>query len=74
MYGYRKIFLVLLLLFVLLGCAVLTIGYTTGETTRAEMRLVSPEDLTVPAETAVVVWMEGAGWEIGRGFYLGERE
>ncbi|WP_153015946.1 hypothetical protein [Methanofollis ethanolicus] len=45
-----------------------------GETRRVEMRLVSPEDLTVPAATAVVVWMEGAGWEVGRGFHLGERE
>ncbi|MDD4255009.1 MAG: hypothetical protein PHP59_06475 [Methanofollis sp.] len=43
-----------------------------GETTRVEMRLASSEDLTVPAETAVVVWMEGAGWEVGRVFYLGE--
>ncbi|WP_342676637.1 hypothetical protein [Methanofollis sp. UBA420] len=45
-----------------------------GETTRVEMRLASSEDQTVPAETAVVVWMEGAGWEIGRGFHLGEME
>lgn len=44
-----------------------------GEKTCLEMRLASSENLTVPAETAVVVWMEGAGWKVGRrGFRLGE--
>lgn len=41
-----------------------------GEKTRLEMSLNSSENLTLPAETTVVVWMEGAGWEVGRAFYL----
>lgn len=41
-----------------------------GKKARMEMRLNSSENRVVPAE-AVVVWMEGAGWEVGRGFYLG---
>ncbi|MBP2145540.1 hypothetical protein J2129_000994 [Methanofollis sp. W23] len=47
-----------------------TFTLEAGETTHLEMSLTSSEHLTVPAETAVVVWMEGAGWEIGRAFYL----
>lgn len=43
-----------------------------GEKTRLKMCLSSSENLTVPADLAVVVWMEGAGWEVGRGFRLGE--
>ncbi|QYZ77975.1 hypothetical protein E2N92_00300 [Methanofollis formosanus] len=47
-----------------------TFTLETREKTCLEMSLTSSENLNIPAETAVVVWIEGAGWEIGRAFYL----
>ncbi|MDD3621116.1 MAG: hypothetical protein PHQ81_01775 [Methanofollis sp.] len=47
-----------------------TFTLEAGEKTHLEMSFTSSEHLTIPPETAVVVWMEGAGWEIGRAFYL----
>ena len=41
-----------------------------GEKTRLMMHLTALDNRTLPAE-AIVVWMEGAGWEVGRGFFLG---
>jgi hypothetical protein len=41
-----------------------------GEKVRLKMHLAALNNRTIPAE-AIVVWMEGAGWEVGRGFFLG---
>ncbi len=41
-----------------------------GEKTRLMMYLAALGNRTMPAEV-IVVWMGGAGWEVGRGFFLG---
>jgi len=41
-----------------------------GEKARLKMHLTALDNRTMPAE-AIVVWMEGVGWEVGRGFFLG---
>jgi len=41
-----------------------------GEKAGLKMHLAALNNRTIPAE-AIVVWMEGAGWEVGRGFFLG---
>jgi hypothetical protein len=41
-----------------------------GEKIRLMMHHAALDNRTLPAE-AIVVWMEGAGWEVGRGFFLG---
>ena len=41
-----------------------------GEKAGLKMHLAALNNRTIPAE-AIVVWMEGAGWEVGRVFFLG---